>query len=411
VAYFTARGSSNPPGPPELRGHVSARLPAHMVPAHFVVLDELPLTPNGKLDRAALPAPDDRSEFDAGYAAPRTPAEEILAEIWCDVLRLEQAGIHDDFFELGGHSLVATQVVSRSNKRGLGLAVRDVFEHPTLIALARVAEKGSAEEYDWDSPIVFNGSGDREAVMLVNPVNVTTPYWYADLARALGKRHPSFALQPLLEGRSTRRLVTIEEMAEKCIADLTELSPDGPYVVGGWSLGAVVAWHVACRLSASGRAPTALVLIDPPPPTTSGGRAEAAVRDVDAWAREVLAVLDAAPGETISDEHRRLLALLFEEGDLPEHYLDLAVSDLVRFVEGHRISAWAQDRYDVPRYEGDVVLFASGASEEAVAERVEGWKARVDGDLVVHAVEASHHALLLDPRAGALARAITDHLT
>ena len=410
VAYVTALDPSNPPGPPELRAHVGRSLPDHMIPAHFVVLDELPVTPNGKVDRAALPAPEGRTGLDAGYAAPRTPAEEVLAEIWCEVLGIERASIHDDFFELGGHSLVAGQVVSHANKRGFDLAIRDVFEHPTLIALARYAESGSAEEYDWESPITFNEAGDREAVMLVNPVNVTTPYWYADLARALGTRHPSFALQPLRGGRSARRLMTIEEMAEKCIADLTGLWPERPYVVGGWSLGGLVAWEVAGRLHSGGRAPKALVLIDPPGPAREDEDAGTRVQDVDAWGREVVSVLDDTSGASIRDGRRQLLASLFEEGGIPGYYLDLPVSDLVRFVEGYRISAWAQERYDLPRYQGDVVLFMSGASDEAAAERAAKWRARVDGGLVAYATGGSHHALLLDQQAGALASAITSYV-
>jgi acyl carrier protein len=114
-----------------------------------VVLDELPLTPNGKLDRAALPAPEGRPELDAVYQAPRTPAEEVLAEIWCEVLELERVGIHDNFFELGGHSLVATQVVSRVRDAFLvELPLRALFESPTVAALETVVKRMLLEEVE-----------------------------------------------------------------------------------------------------------------------------------------------------------------------------------------------------------------------------------------------------------------------
>ena len=81
-----------------------------MVPSAFVFLDSLPLTPNGKLDRNALPAPDhSRPELEDAFAAPRTPVEENLANIWAVVLKLDKIGIHDNFFDLGGHSLLATR--------------------------------------------------------------------------------------------------------------------------------------------------------------------------------------------------------------------------------------------------------------------------------------------------------------
>src|SRR4030095_8547225 len=89
----------------------------YMVPSAYVFLEALPLTPNGKVDRSALPAPDQsRPELDETFAEPRTPIEELLANIWVDVLKLDKVGIHDNFFDLGGHSLLATQVMSRLTK-------------------------------------------------------------------------------------------------------------------------------------------------------------------------------------------------------------------------------------------------------------------------------------------------------
>ncbi len=127
---------------PQVRRLASQKLPEYMVPAAFVVLDSLPLTENGKVDRRALPAPDQsRPDLEGHFVAPRTPAEEILASIWADVLRLEQAGIQDNFFELGGHSLSATRVVSRVRQAfGVELPLRALFETPTIEALAKTIE-------------------------------------------------------------------------------------------------------------------------------------------------------------------------------------------------------------------------------------------------------------------------------
>ncbi|HEU4558073.1 MAG TPA: amino acid adenylation domain-containing protein, partial [Longimicrobium sp.] len=132
--------------PGELRTHVRQSLPEYMVPAAFVVLDRLPLTPNGKLDRDALPAPEFASAEET-YVAPRTPAEEVLAGIWAEVLRLERAGVTDNFFELGGHSLLATRVISRIREVfGVELPLRALFEGPTIAEMAvRVEEMRRAE--------------------------------------------------------------------------------------------------------------------------------------------------------------------------------------------------------------------------------------------------------------------------
>jgi acyl carrier protein len=123
-----------------LREHLRRELPEYMVPAAFVPLERLPLTPTGKLDRRALPAPE--AAATDRYVAPRTPAEEALAAIWADVLRLERVGVEESFFELGGHSLLATRVVSQVRAVfDIELPLRALFEGPTVAELARVVEE------------------------------------------------------------------------------------------------------------------------------------------------------------------------------------------------------------------------------------------------------------------------------
>jgi amino acid adenylation domain-containing protein len=122
----------------ELRRGLSAQLPDYMIPAVIVFLPRLPVTANGKIDRAALPSPDVSSSTAETDGAPRTPAEEMLAGIWCEVLGIEQVSRYDDFFELGGHSLLATRVIARLRRvLGVDLGVRALFETPTLAGLAQ----------------------------------------------------------------------------------------------------------------------------------------------------------------------------------------------------------------------------------------------------------------------------------
>ncbi len=128
------------PAVPELRQYLSQTLPDYMIPAHFVSLPALPLTPNGKIDRNALPIPEETG-VDEGYDAPHTPAEDVLAAIWAEVLELERVGRHGNFFELGGHSLLAIRVISRLREAfQVELSVRTVFEAPTIAELASAIE-------------------------------------------------------------------------------------------------------------------------------------------------------------------------------------------------------------------------------------------------------------------------------
>jgi len=141
VAYVVPN-DEHEPAVSELRRFLQKKLPEYMVPSAFVTLEALPLTPNGKVDRRTLPAPDRvRSELEGVFVAPRTPAEEVLAGIWAQVLGVEQVGVYDSFFELGGHSLLATQVVSRIRQAfQVELPLRDFFGIPTVAGLAQAID-------------------------------------------------------------------------------------------------------------------------------------------------------------------------------------------------------------------------------------------------------------------------------
>ena len=121
-----------------IRGWLRERLPDYMVPSVFVRLDVLPLTPNGKINRKALPAPVGGPNPQARYAAPRTAIEEILAEIWKEILGVKKVGVTDNFFALGGDLILSIQMVSRARQQGLMITPRQLFEHQTIAALAAV---------------------------------------------------------------------------------------------------------------------------------------------------------------------------------------------------------------------------------------------------------------------------------
>ena len=141
VAYVVAAADETAPDAAALRAHLSKRLPGHMVPSGFVVLERLPLTPNGKLDRRALPAPEP-APVTAGRQ-PRTPQEEVLCALFAEVLGLARVGIDDNFFELGGHSLLATRLISRIRAElDVEIAIKSLFETPTVEGLARCLDTG-----------------------------------------------------------------------------------------------------------------------------------------------------------------------------------------------------------------------------------------------------------------------------
>jgi non-ribosomal peptide synthase protein (TIGR01720 family) len=125
----------------DLHRFLKQKLPDYMVPSAFVILEALPLTPNGKVDRQALPTPDTaRPDLDTAYAAPRSLPENVLAQIWSEVLGVAQVGIHDNFFELGGDSILTLQVITRAKQMGWQLTPKQIFQHQTIAELAAVAD-------------------------------------------------------------------------------------------------------------------------------------------------------------------------------------------------------------------------------------------------------------------------------
>ncbi|WP_367127827.1 amino acid adenylation domain-containing protein [Saccharothrix sp. HUAS TT1] len=161
VAYVAPPPGGRPPTPEAVRTGLAASLPAHLVPADVVVLPSLPLTANGKLDRAALPRPTGRLA-EAEHVPPATDVEQALAGLWGELLGVEGIGLGDDFFDLGGDSILCIRLVSRVRAElGVALSPRDVFDAPTLGALAAAVatgrtagarETGAIPRLDHDEP-------------------------------------------------------------------------------------------------------------------------------------------------------------------------------------------------------------------------------------------------------------------
>ncbi|HEY2362259.1 MAG TPA: amino acid adenylation domain-containing protein, partial [Candidatus Angelobacter sp.] len=161
VAYYTSSSATDPEqevvGAEQLRLHLSASLPEYMVPAAYVRLESLPLTSNGKLDRKALPAPGSDAYSTCAYEPPQGEIETKLAQVWAEVLKLDQVGRHDNFFELGGHSLLAVRVMVRVREAlKVEVTIKDLFAHPVLADLAGVLASASSAEL---SPVVAVGRG------------------------------------------------------------------------------------------------------------------------------------------------------------------------------------------------------------------------------------------------------------
>src|SRR5262249_38110429 len=273
VAFVAVKGDAAPTSE-ELRTFLRYRLPEHMIPSLFGFLDSLPLTPNGKVDRAALrrlDVADARSE--RVIVAPRDLLEFRMLEIWEDIFQIHPISVTDSFFDLGGHSLLAVRLVAKvKEKLGRDISLASLIRGATVESLARLlpCERDASSE----SPIVaFRSEGARAPLFLVHPIGGNV-LCYAELSRQFDAQRPfygitagGFGAAGLNGGEPAPE--SIEQMSSRYIDAIRRVRPAGPYVIGGWSFGGVVAFEMARQLTDVCGEDVRLVLIDswaPNPP-------------------------------------------------------------------------------------------------------------------------------------------------
>ena len=174
VAYVVAKQPAAPPIS-ELRSFLQEKVPDYMVPSVFVFLDSLPLTPNGKVDRRALPMPDtSEPPLEETFVAPRTDDEEVLANIWGEVLGLERVSIHGNFFELGGHSVLAARLIFRVREAlQIALPLHSLFQNPTVAGLAEAISNARRASQSLVVPTVTDLNSEANLDFAVCPETVS----------------------------------------------------------------------------------------------------------------------------------------------------------------------------------------------------------------------------------------------
>jgi amino acid adenylation domain-containing protein len=246
VAYLAGDGLDRA----ELRAYLSARVPAHLVPSAWVMLDRLPLTQSGKVDRAALPEPSPGSARSRAVLA--DDLERTVAAIFEEVLEVGSVGPGDDFFDLGGHSLLAVRLFALIEDRlGSRLPLATIFDAPTVEGIAGAARR-KRERRRWSSLVPVASTGERPPFFAATAGDGNS-VGFAALARALPAHQPFYALQPRgLDGRA-RLHTSVEAMARHYVRELRQIQAEGPYLLGGRCLGGLVAFEMARRLTDAGQ--------------------------------------------------------------------------------------------------------------------------------------------------------------
>jgi aspartate racemase len=245
----------------DLRRHVQSRLPEYMMPSEFVFLDSMPLTPNGKVNRRALSALRvDSPLANAQVVGANDPLQAQLIEIWEEVLGRRPIGILDNFFELGGHSLLAARLMHRIRQiLGKTIPLAALLQAPTIHQLAAVLQDESS--HCWNSLVALQPEGTRPAFFCVHGVGGNVVGFH-ELARRMKPHHPFYGLQS--QGLDGQRpcLTSIEDMASHYLKEIRTVQAKGPYYLGGFSLGGLVAYEMARQLVDRGEEVGLVALFD-----------------------------------------------------------------------------------------------------------------------------------------------------
>ena len=411
VAYVAGDEAALDPG--ALREALEKTLPAHMIPSVFVRLEALPLLPNGKVDRASLPAPASSAWSNGqGYVAPSTATERVLVEIWESLLDARPIGVDDPFFRLGGHSMLAVRLMTQVRGRlGVEVPLAALFEHPTVRGLAARMDGGSRPR-PWSPAVAIQPRGDRVPIFFVHPVGGEV-LCYADLARELGPEQPFYGLQAGEAMHAGEEEASIEEMAARYVAAIRAVRPKGPYLLGGWSFGGVVAFEMAQQLTRAGEWVPLVTMLD----TRLLGKGRPAGLDPCVRLAGTVRAVALAAGKEISltaDDLRplapdariaRAVEVLKAAGVVPD---DVEASWGAAFLRGVDVRMRSALRYEPRPYPGRIAMFVPGervaGPEPGPLRDMPGWEAYVSEPLLMRTVPGHHDTMVLGENAAALAR-------
>ena len=455
TGYVVPRDGESP-SVDELRQFLRQRLPDYMVPVQFVFLPSFSLTPNGKIDRKALPAPDqhvrepeglipprnpledvyahitnadaDRPALAAGnggqrtahdFASPRNETEKSLAAIWMELLKAQNIGIHDDFFESGGHSLLAIRLVSRIRDAfGVELPLATLFQAPTISALSELLHKKDWMP-SWASLVPVRAGGSKPPLFLMHAHGGNVLEYHA-LANRLDADQPVYAFQARgLDGHAVED-TSVEGMASAYVDELRRFQPEGPYYLGGFCLGGVLALEAAQRLVAAGQEVALLLIIQSIHPESMGFQPGTSVFR-RAWYRAAKRIdleaenLSYRGMDYIRERSRhvwnrvRARTAIALHQQHPHGAAPLSLHTVLETLSIEHAKALA--KY-VPRpYSGDVVLFrASKQLRGLMADEYLGWRGVLRGDLEVCEVPGHQQNLMLEPHVQWLAKELTSRL-
>jgi amino acid adenylation domain-containing protein len=400
VAYVVATENQTPASS-DLRAFLQGYLPAHMIPAAFVMLEAFPLTPTNKVDRKALPAPDYTPGSDAGQMPPRDAIELYLMQVWEEVLEVSPIGVRDNFFELGGHSLIALRLMTQVQKRfSRPIMLADLFQNPTIEHLATLLR--NQDNPVRSSPLItFRRTGTRPPLFFIHPSGGSV-HWYTDLSVELGAEQPFYGLQAQGLYGDQPLHTRIEEMAACYIEAIRSVQPHGPYLIGSWSMGVIIAYEVAQQLQRQDEEIGLLAIFDHGPVLPTPAPEDHAAYVFSVFSEHMPLSLEQLREYTPQGQ----IEYIWQEARRIDWiYPEFTLEQFRHFVHLLRTHTEAWRAYEPQPYPGKVTLFRARQQAHTTATEPDmGWGALAQGGVEIHEVRGDHIAMIHPPHVRGLAR-------
>ncbi len=413
----------------QIRDYLKQQLPDYMIPAAFVVLESFPLTANGKIDYYNLPVPDFRNLESEKNLQPTDHLELQLIKIWENVLGIQPIGLSDNFFDLGGHSLLAVTLFAQIHKIfGKNIPLTHLFQSPTIWQLANVLRQEGCSTL-WSSLVPIQTKGSKPPFFYIHTASGGLIH-SLNLLSKLDADQPVYGLQAQgLDGKSSPH-TCIENMASHYIQEIQTIQLHGPYLLGGWCVGGMIAYEMAQQLHAQGETVELLTIFDAYPlkmiPTDNtvlnpffsrktASRTYSSIFHVMdmikrnrsyfgnlTFKQQIIAIWEKI-NRRIQDIIKDNVYQFYVKRNLPlPHALrNLAVRDAI--VRAYR-------SYYPQVYPGKIIFFRAIDNMEEYAPHMEKWEELATGCVEIYDISGNHDSIMSEPHVSVLAQKLKDCL-
>ena len=403
VAYLTLKDGIDKI-PVGIRDSLKAHLPEALLPSLFIQLESIPRTANGKVDKRALPVSKTMMEDEKIDNTPTDKLEATILALWREFLKNPHIGIHDNFFENGGDSLIIMQIITElEQKLGRSLPLSMIFHAPTVAQVAEFLREQNSQPAK-SALVPVKTMGDRTPLFCVHADGGA--FFYLNFAKYLADDQPFYGLQARGLDPKEEPFTSLQEMAAYYVSEIRKVQPQGPYFLGGFSVGGIFAYEMAQQLVSAGQEVGVLAMLDANtsdyPVYKKQGKSKSG--KLKRWLH-----LDAR--EFLTNGIKRLQARSRKKiNNMMVRFYQQMNFPLSPNLRVHRVRQANQsmgERYQPKLYEHPIHVFcADKQPKEIVPDNSLGWKKYAVGPIHSHSIPGDHETIFREPQVRVLAQAV-----